>query len=173
MKNKLVFFIAILLLITLTAKAQNKAIPNNLKGVWQLCELKQTSEDGFSSDFSLVRLLPSYKILSESGELTNLSVHEVKVENVTNLYTIISCAGSYKQLSDSVYNEIIKTNLNWTLDGKTVELKYKIVDNKFLFTSFFIEKNDSGNDINQIFHETWIKVEFPDISHIRRKTQEK
>lgn len=152
MKKSLLLFISILLFAPIIVKAQDETKPNKLKGIWQLCEVKVDEKEDGKSEFAVARSLPTYKIMSETGEYTIFNIGDMGTREKPNFVTIITSVGTYDHVTDSIYHENIKENLNSSMVNTTVEVHYQMIDDKFIFTYHKVDNNE--------YLERWRKLEF-------------
>lgn len=134
------------------AQKKKKFQEANLKGIWQMCCYVSESPD-VPGD-----LKPSntFKILSDDGRITNFTV-------IPNKGAIINGFGTYKQVSDGVYNEHIERSIHLPMLNSAVNtLYFEIQDDKYLRLKFYIEKDENDNILDAWYHETWVRVEMPD-----------
>ena len=104
---------------------------------------------------------PHYKILSESGELTNMVIEGYDAQNTNSFFAQLSAVGKYKITSENTMNEEIENHVQSIFKGKTTKMTFKVVENKYLFLSYNIEKDSLGKNIDINSIETWVRVEFP------------
>lgn len=134
------------------AQKKKKFQEANLKGIWQMCCYVSESADIPGE------LKPSntFKILSDDGRITNFTV-------VPNKGAVMTGYGTYKQVSDGVYNENIQRSIHLPMLNNDVNVIYfEMQEDKLLRLKFYIEKDENGNILDSWYHETWMRVEMPD-----------
>ena len=121
--------------------------------------LKNTTLVGFwMLEVSLVDTNNGNKVLHYPG---NIMAIDADGHYTIFVYTprggLITSEGDIVSETDSSYVEKVIHNLNTTLNGKEVQIAYKI-ENQRLYKSFTIEKNSLGNEINLSDTEVWRKI---------------
>lgn len=125
---------------TFAQEVQSRA-PNGLAGVWQIC-LSQPAPDGSTP----LRTGPFLKIIAKNGDLTNLVIYS------GGHTSILTATGICEQTSDSTYTETMSYATFAPLIGKPNPLKYKLVDDKYLYLEFRVAGEPN------VLKETWVKV---------------
>lgn len=125
--------------------------PVNLKGIWQMCfyvsgnpqipgELKPSN---------------SFKILSDDGKFTNMTV-------IANHGAIIIGSGTYQQTAANAYTEHVEKNLHLPqLVGTDNVLEFELKGGDVMVLKFFVKTDKEGNEINSWYYETWKRVKMP------------
>lgn len=155
MKRMYFFTVLTAMLLAVTGvQAQSKEglKKANLSGIWQLCHYVSENPDVPGT------LKPSntFKVLSEDGRIVNFTV-------IPGSDAIITGFGTYLQLTDNTYKEVITKNIHLPmLDHKELVLEFDIVDNNVMYLKFYIEKDLNGNELNTWFYETWKRISMPD-----------
>ena len=95
--------IAFMLIGTSRVMGQNKSAvaPADLKGIWQMCFYVS----GVPNTPGELKPSNSFKILSDDGKFTNMTV-------IPNHGAIIIGAGTYKQTAENAYTEHVEKNLH-------------------------------------------------------------
>ncbi|NDV64357.1 DUF4488 domain-containing protein [Bacteroides sp. 224] len=144
-----------MLLVSINVTAQKKGAKfkeAKLKGIWQMCVYIAENPE------TPGELKPSntFKVLSDDGRITNFTV-------IPNRGAIITGMGTYKQVSDTIYNEYIKRSIHLPMLNEQVNaLHFNIKDEDYLSLKFYIEKDENGNVLDTWHHETWVRVDMPD-----------
>lgn len=155
--RKLYFFtmLTAMLFAVTGAMAQKKAKfqPANLKGIWQLCHYVSEVPDVPG----ILKPSNTFKVLSDDGRIVNFTI-------IPGQSAIITGYGTYKQVTVNSYKESIEKNIHLPmLDNKDNILEFEIEDDELLHLKYFIAKDLNGNELNSWFHETWKRVEMPDV----------
>lgn len=153
--RRITFLLCVALLAAAaTISAQERSItkPADLQGIWQLCHYVSESANVPGE------LKPSntFKVLSQDGRIVNYTV-------IPGSDAIITGYGTYKQLTDSTYQESIEKNIHLPmLDNKNNILHFEIGNDGVMYLKFYIEKDLNGNELNCWYHETWKRLTMPD-----------
>lgn len=155
MKRQYLFLMvmAFLLIGTSRVMGQEKSAfaPVDLKGIWQMCfyvsgnpqipgELKPSN---------------SFKILSDDGKFTNMTV-------IPNHGAIVIGSGTYAQTAANAYTEHVEKNLHLPqLVGVDNVLEFDMKGGDVMVLKFFVKTDVDGNEINSWYYETWKRVKMP------------
>ena len=153
MKRRILFFLVAMFLMSGISKTMAQTTADDLKGVWQMCFY-------MSSDPSVPgELKPSnsFKILSDDGKFTNMTV-------IPNKGAIIIGSGTYKLTAPNAFTEHVEKNLHLPqLVGVDNVLEFEMKGGEVMMVKFFVKKDQEGNEINSWYYETWKKVKMPAI----------
>lgn len=144
---------AICLLIGNRAMAQSEGVSfaADLRGVWQMCFYVSNNPDIPGE----LKPSNSFKILSDDGKFTNMTV-------VPNKGAIIIGSGTYKQSAPNAFTEHVEKNLHLPqLVGVDNVLEYEMKGGDVMIVKFFVKTDKEGNDINSWYYETWKRVKMP------------
>ena len=121
--------------------------------------LKNTTLVGFwILEISMVDTNNGNKVLHYPGNIMAIDADgHYSIFVYTPRGGLITSEGDIVSETDSSYVEKVIHNLNTTLNGKEVQIAYKI-ENQRLYKSFTIEKNSLGNEINLSDTEVWRKI---------------
>ena len=155
MKRHFLFMmIAVLLSLgsgRMLAQTVNESTSGALNGIWQMCFY-------VSGDPTIPgELKPSnsFKILSDDGKFTNMTV-------IPNKGAIIIGSGTYKQTASNAFTEHVEKNLHLPqLVGVDNVLEYEMKGGEVMVVKYFVKKDPEGNEINSWYYETWKKVKMP------------
>ena len=145
--------IAFMLIGTSRVMGQNKSAvaPADLKGIWQMCFYVS----GVPNTPGELKPSNSFKILSDDGKFTNMTV-------IPNHGAIIIGAGTYKQTAENAYTEHVEKNLHLhQLVGSDNILEFEMKGGDVMVLKFFVKTDKDGNDINSWYYETWKRVKMP------------
>ena len=145
--------IAFMLIGTSRVMGQNKSAvaPADLKGIWQMCFYVS----GVPNTPGELKPSNSFKILSDDGKFTNMTV-------IPNNGAIIIGAGTYKQTAENAYTEHVEKNLHLPqLVGSDNILEFEMKGGDVMVLKFFVKTDKDGNDINSWYYETWKRVKMP------------
>ena len=151
MKRRILFFLVAMFLMSGISKTMAQTTADDLKGIWQMCFY-------MSSDPTLPgELKPSnsFKILSDDGKFTNMTV-------IPNKGAIIIGSGTYKLTAPNAFTEHVEKNLHLPqLVGVDNVLEFDMKGGEVMMVKFFVKKDPEGNEINSWYYETWKKVKMP------------
>ena len=151
MKRRFLFMVVAMFLLTGFSRISAQTTTAELKGVWQMCFY-------MSNDPTLPgELKPSnsFKILSEDGKFTNMTV-------VPNTGAIIIGSGTYKQTAPNAYTEHVEKNLHLPqLVGVDNVLEFEMRGGDVMVLKYFVKTDENGNQIDCWYYETWKKVKMP------------
>ena len=121
--------IAFMLIGTSRVMGQNKSAvaPADLKGIWQMCFYVS----GVPNTPGELKPSNSFKILSDDGKFTNMTV-------IPNHGAIIP-----------------------QLVGSDNILEFEMKGGDVMVLKFFVKTDKDGNDINSWYYETWKRVKMP------------
>ena len=122
-----------------------------LAGVWQMC-FHMSSDPNLPGE---LKPSNSFKILSEDGKFTNMTV-------VPNTGAIIIGSGTYKQTAPNAYTEHVEKNLHLPqLVGVDNVLEFEMRGGDVMVLKYFVKTDENGNQIDCWYYETWKKVKMP------------
>ena len=124
--------------------------PADLKGIWQMCFYVSGDPDVPGE----LRPSNSFKILSDDGKFTNMTV-------IPNKGAIIIGSGTYEQTASNAYTEHVEKNLHLPqLVGVDNVLEFEMKGDVMML-KFFVKEDPEGNKIDSWYYETWKKVVMP------------
>lgn len=155
MKRHYLFFLMAALLFIGTSRAigqgQSAFAPAGLNGIWQMCFYVS----GTPNQPGELKPSNSFKILSDDGKFTNMTV-------VPNQGAIIIGSGTYKQTAPNAYTEHVEKNLHLPqLVGVDNILEFEMRGGDVMILKYFVKKDKEGNDIDSWYSETWKRVKMP------------
>ncbi len=125
--------------------------PTNLNGIWQMCFYMSGNPEVPGE----LKPSNSFKILSDDGKFTNLTV-------IPNQGAIIIGSGTYWQSAINAYTEHVEKNLHLPqLVGVDNVLEFEMKDDDVMVLKFFVKTDNDGNEINSWYYETWKRVIMP------------
>lgn len=153
MKRHSLFLMVIALMLIGTTRVMGQSVsePVSLKGIWQMCFYVS----GNPEQPGELKPSNSFKILSDDGKFTNMTV-------IPNHGAIIIGSGTYDQTSDNAFVEHVKKNLHLPqLVGTDNVMQYEMKGGDVMIVKFFVKTDKDGNEINSWYHETWKRVVMP------------
>ena len=154
MKRCLLFVLAAVFgLLGSQIKAQTESgfATANLEGIWQMCFYVSGNPDIPGE----LKPSNSFKILSDDGKFTNMTV-------IPNHGAIIIGSGTYKQTAPNAFTEHVEKNLHLPqLVGADNVLEFEMKGGEVMIVKFFVKKDNEGNDIDSWYYETWKRVKMP------------
>lgn len=143
--------IAFLLIGTSRVMGQDVTTPAKLNGIWQMCFYVSGNPDQPGE----LKPSNSFKILSDDGKFTNMTV-------IPNHGAIIIGSGTYKQTADNAFTEHVEKNLHLPqLVGVDNVLEFEMKGGEVMVLKFFVKMDKDGNEINSWYYETWKRVVMP------------
>ena len=128
--------IAFMLIGTSRVMGQNKSAvaPADLKGIWQMCFYVS----GVPNTPGELKPSNSFKILSDDGKFTNMTV-------IPNHGAIIIGAGTYKQTAENAYTEHVEKNLHLPqLNGEKNVMQFELEENgNLMLVKYYILKRQA------------------------------
>lgn len=152
-KNHFFTMLAAMLLAVTGLRAQTTQTfkPAPLAGIWQLCHYV-SDQEGVPGT---VRPSNTFKVLSDDGRIVNFTIRP-------GADAIITGYGTYAQLTDNSYKEVIEKNIHLPmLDKKELVLEFEMGEGDLLYLKYFIAKDLNGNELNTWFYETWKRLRMP------------
>ena len=124
--------IAFMLIGTSRVMGQNKSAvaPADLKGIWQMCFYVS----GVPNTPGELKPSNSFKILSDDGKFTNMTVIPNHGAIIIGLPQLVG--------SDNI-------------------LEFEMKGGDVMVLKFFVKTDKDGNDINSWYYETWKRVKMP------------
>lgn len=130
---------------------QSAFASSNLNGIWQMCFYVS----GDPQQPGELKPSNSFKILSEDGRFTNMTV-------IPNYGAVIIGEGTYEQTALNAYTEHVTKNLHLPqLVGADNVLEYEMKGGDVMVLKFFVKHDKDGNEINSWYYETWKRVKMP------------
>ena len=109
------------------------------------------------SDAACICLSNSFKILSDDGKFTNMTM-------IPNHGAIIIGSGTYRQTAPNAYTEHVEKNLHLPqLVGVDNILEFEMKGGDVMVLKFFVKTDKDGNEINSWYYETWKRVKMPPV----------
>ena len=125
----------------------------NLNGIWQMCFYVSGNPDVPGE----LKPSNSFKILSDDGKFTNLTV-------IPNRGAIIIGSGTYKQTAPNAFTEHVEKNIHLPqLVGVDNVLEFEMKGGEVMIVKYFVKKDKEGNDIESWYYETWKRVKMPPV----------
>lgn len=155
MKHRYLFALMAMFLLLGAGRtmAQTKSAfePADLKGIWQMC-FYVSGDPNVPGE---LKPSNSFKILSDDGKFTNMTV-------IPNKGAIIIGSGTYKQTAPNAYIEHVEKNLHLPqLVGVDNVLEFEMKGGDVMMLKFFVKEDAEGNRIDSWYYETWKKVKMP------------
>ena len=155
MKRQTLFLLVMAFLLISTSRVlgqeKSSAAPFSLKGVWQMCFYVS----GTPQSPGELKPSNSFKILSDDGKFTNMTV-------IPNHGAIIIGSGTYRQTAPNAYTEHVEKNLHLPqLVGVDNLLEFDVKGGDVMVLKFFVKTDKDGNEINSWYYETWKRVKMP------------
>ncbi len=125
--------------------------PVSLNGIWQMCFYVSGNPEHPGE----LKPSNSFKILSDDGKFTNMTV-------IPNHGAIIIGSGTYEQTAMNAYTEHVEKNLHLPqLVGVDNVLEFEMKEDDVMVLKFFVKTDNDGNEINSWYYETWKRVTMP------------
>ena len=151
MKRRFLFIAMAMFLLSSFSRVAAQTTAEDLKGVWQMC-FYMSSDPTIPGD---LKPSNSFKILSDDGKFTNMTV-------IPNKGAIIIGSGTYKLTAPNAFTEHVEKNLHLPqLVGVDNVLEFEMKGDGVMMVKFFVKKDTEGNEINSWYYETWKKVLMP------------
>lgn len=156
-KSHVCCLVIIFSLFVLNGFAQQDVKKNRecgLEGLWQQCQDVEMTEGPEPKIKKIIAVLPLFKRLDKDGKMCNMIMDQ------RSGAMFVSTEGTYKLTSDSTYVEQLEQSIYPNLVNVDSKLKFKIIDDDYLFLSFYLEKDGLGNPLNKWISELWIRVKY-------------
>ena len=136
MKRRVLFIVMAMFLLSGFCRVAAQTTAEDLKGVWQMC-FYMSSDPTIPGD---LKPSNSFKILSDDGKFTNMTV-------IPNKGAIIIGSGTYKLTAPNAFTEHVEKNLHLPqLVGVDNVLEFEMKGDGVMMVKFFVKKDTEGNE---------------------------